>query len=268
MAGRRVGRLHVIRRHGVHATRRQIIWRCHCSCGAVALVCSNNLRGPRVTQSCGCLHREAARLVGARSATHHEAGVSRTTEYVIWMGMRERCNNPKDHAYPSYGGRGIKVCRRWDTFTHFLVDMGRRPSRLHSLDRKDNDKGYTPSNCRWATKREQAENRRSARLISYDGVTRTLGGWARAVGIGGAALADRLRRGWPLSSALTRRGNQGRGWMATTCRRTRVRCTTCHRTVKSTLRGFPSRHAPPEQLHTGNGLRITCSGVQRPGVST
>jgi hypothetical protein len=88
-------------------------------------------------------------------------GMSATPEYMAWSGARQRCHNPKNPAYYRYGGRGIEVCDRWrNNFAAFLEDMGRRPSADHSLDRKDNDKGYEPGNCRWATMIEQQHNRR------------------------------------------------------------------------------------------------------------
>ena len=92
------------------------------------------------------------------------------SEYRIWSGMKGRCLNPKNSAYKYYGGRGIKVCQEWiESFECFMLDMGRRPSKKHSIERKDNNWNYTPENCVWATKAEQANNTRANCMIKFDG---------------------------------------------------------------------------------------------------
>lgn len=99
---------------------------------------------------------------GDRRRTHGETG---SPEHKSWTGMRDRCLNPNGKLYPYYGGRGISICQRWDYFEQFLADMGRKPSPQHSIDRINNDGNYEPSNCRWATKSEQARNRRPAGTV-------------------------------------------------------------------------------------------------------
>lgn len=107
--------------------------------------------------------------------------------------MKNRCMNSNDVFYSRYGGRGIRVCDRWLDYSLFLEDMGRKPSNKHTLDRIDNNGDYEPSNCRWATAIEQANNKRNTRFITYKGRTKTIANWAREMGIGYLVLYDRLR---------------------------------------------------------------------------
>lgn len=134
----------------------------------------------------------------------HKRQDGASPEYVVWRGMLTRCNKASNPNYPRYGARGIKVCERWQAdFTNFLADMGRRPSLSMTLERLDNDGDYTPENCVWATKKAQANNRRSSRFITYLGVERTLAGWADAIGVRAGTLHYRFKSGWPVERALT-----------------------------------------------------------------
>lgn len=133
----------------------------------------------------------------------HKPAGGASPEYIVWNGMRARCNNPRNPNYARYGARGITVCERWQSdFMNFLADMGRRPAPWYTLERRDNDGDYTPDNCVWATKQDQANNRRSSRIIAYGGVMRTAAEWARARGISNSTLHARLKAGWTIGRAL------------------------------------------------------------------
>lgn len=133
----------------------------------------------------------------------HTAGGQTTAEYRIWNGMLRRTTKPSEPAFPLYGGRGIGVCDRWLSFENFLADMGPRPSAKHSLDRIDNDAGYSPENCRWATQREQCANMRKNRWLTFDGRTQIIADWARETGLPSGTISNRLALGWSVERALT-----------------------------------------------------------------
>lgn len=157
----------------------------------------NLVRG--LSTSCGCYVKELNTRHG-----HDRKQKQRTTEYSIWSSMVQRCRNPKHKAYPSYGGRGIAVCARWaESFEAFLADVGARPSKRYTLDRRDNNRGYEPGNVRWATRKEQQRNRRNQRLLTFNGETRCLTEWAELRGMTAAVLATRLRLRWSVERALT-----------------------------------------------------------------
>jgi hypothetical protein len=145
-----------------------------------------------------------ARSPRARNHRHgHKTKADTSPEYITWRNMIGRCSNPRGTSYPRYGGRGIEVCERWRAdFLSFFADMGPKPSPQHSIERIDNDGNYEPGNCRWASLSEQANNRRSSRLIEHAGQRKTLVQWARASGIGVSTLHLRLRRGVPMERAL------------------------------------------------------------------
>jgi hypothetical protein len=117
--------------------------------------------------------------------------------------MIARCENQKVKSYKDYGARGIKVCERWRSdFANFFADMGPRPSPNHTIDRIKNELGYEPGNCRWATRLEQATNRRSVRLFTYGGERLSMRAWSRKAGIGYLTLWNRIERGWPFERAI------------------------------------------------------------------
>lgn len=134
------------------------------------------------------------------NATHQKTG---TKEYNSWKGAKERCLNKSNKAYQKYGGRGIKICDRWSkSFLDFLKDMGNAPSKNHSLDRRNNNGNYCPENCRWATKKQQANNTRWNRVIVFKGVKKNLIQWSEITGIKYVTLKHRLNRGWSIEKAL------------------------------------------------------------------
>ena len=129
-------------------------------------------------------------------------GKSKTSTYNVWLAMRARCKNENHAHYADYGGRGVYVCDRWESFAYFYEDMGPRP-RWHSIERIDNDKGYSKGNCRWATRREQGLNKRNNVLLTIDGETQPLCVWADRFGLKYGTVHQRLTKyGWSPEDAV------------------------------------------------------------------
>lgn len=158
-------------------------WWCRCDCGVEKLVDSYGMRIGRIA-SCGCQKR----IKFTARVTKH--GMYQSKTYKAWNGMMMRCTNKNTQFYKDYGGRGITVCERWKNFMNFRDDMGLAPEGL-SLDRVDNDKGYSPENCRWTTRTIQMRNRRISLLVTCDGETKSLGEWAREKGFNFITLRSR-----------------------------------------------------------------------------
>ena len=129
-------------------------------------------------------------------------GKSRTKIYGVWLNMHRRCSDPSTSSFKDYGARGISVAPEWFKFETFLADMGERDSPAHSIERKDNSKGYSRENCKWGTRTEQAQNRRSSRFIEYKGERLVVSEWARRVGLDRDTLLQRLNLGWDLEKAF------------------------------------------------------------------
>lgn len=143
-------------------------------------------------RSCGCLNAE-------RIFKH---GMSRTKVHAVWRMMFQRCENPSNDAYKNYGARGITVDPSWRDFPTFLADMGQPPDG-YTIERKNNEGPYSKANCVWASMKQQQNNKRNNRLITYAGKTQNLSQWAAEIGISVSALSMRINRyGWPLERAL------------------------------------------------------------------
>lgn len=194
LTGQRFGRLTVLAR--AERSSGLVVWECKCDCGEATVASTKKLRNGRRV-SCGCYRLEST--IAAKMKHGHSSGGKVTPELNIWMGMRGRCNNKAHPAYQRYGGRGITVCERWDDFSAFLEDMGPRPGCEYSLERKDNDRGYEPDNCVWATRGQQCRNRRSNIYVELGGNRMCLSDAAVAAGIGAGTVRWRLHAGWPMS---------------------------------------------------------------------
>lgn len=188
------GRLTVVAKSAAKL-KGELIWVCQCACGAVKNARGSALRGGYI-KSCGCLQIES------RMTARKTHGMSRTRVYRVWAAMWDRCSNPNTKNFSDYGGRGISVCKRWQEFKYFLADMGEPPAGA-LLERVNNDKGYRPSNCRWATRAEQNQNKRTTRYLTANGETLPLIEWARRLGIQHSTLRERLDRGWSEQRACT-----------------------------------------------------------------
>jgi hypothetical protein len=192
LVGRRFGIWTVESRAPSHRTS----WICRCDCGTCAVVRDDSLkRGGSI--SCGCLTRT---IPPDGKRRHRKTG---SKEHFVWLSMIRRCTNPRQRSYERYGGRGIRVCDRWRrSFEAFLSDMGHCPPGL-TLERMDNEKGYQPDNCRWATWIDQANNTRASRIIEFGGRRQTVTQWAREIGIKPRTLHRRITRGMSIERALT-----------------------------------------------------------------
>ena len=187
--GRRFGRLVVLREAGRNSNQ-QILWECQCDCGTSHEVPTSSLLSG-ATKSCGCLWRA--------SITKHSKSNSKI--YNVWARMIQRCSNPRNSAYPNYGGRGITVIPEWLDFSTFYKDMGDPPPNM-TLDRINNDLDYSKENCKWSTHQQQQQNTRYNIVVTHGGKTQCLIAWARDLGIHPSTVYNRMVRGKTALQAL------------------------------------------------------------------
>lgn len=195
LANRKFGRLTVLNRAKIKASHSY--WKCKCECGNEVIVRGRSLVCGE-TRSCGCLAKER----NINASTKH--GWYGTRLYRIWDSMKTRCFNPKAKSYPNYGGKGITVCKEWLSFKSFrdwAICNGYNDSL--TIDRIDSNKGYSPSNCRWADYITQANNRVSSHWITYKGTTKTMKQWSNILNVPYDMLCRRLSRGWDFEKAIT-----------------------------------------------------------------
>ena len=199
LAGQRFGRWTVLEEGG-RDERGRALWRCRCDCGTEREVKGWRLR-EGTNRSCGCLRRETSAALGREMATH---GMSQTRIYNTWKNMIQRTTDPKAASYPHYGGRGIKVCERWQSLDGFLADMGPTYADDLTIERIHVDGDYEPGNCRWVTAAEQARNKRNTRLLEFRGRSLIIADWAEVIGLNAKTLTSRIYQyGWPVERALT-----------------------------------------------------------------
>jgi len=189
--GQRFGLLTIIKRVANNKWGRAC-WLCLCDCGNEVISSSDDLnRGD--TKSCGC----------TRILHGHNRRTNKSQSYRAWDSMIQRCTNSKNKSYHRYGGRGITVCQRWMQFEYFIQDMGEPPTDGYTLDKIDNNDNYYKENCRWATMKEQARNRRNNKMLSHKGTTMCLTAWAEKLGVRKDILSWRLNYGWSTEKTLT-----------------------------------------------------------------
>ena len=201
LTGRKFGRLTVIEFSGVTNDRRTK-WKCICDCGNEKVIIGKNLKNGN-TKSCGCLHKE--------KFNHKTHGKRNTRLYSIWRNMLNRCECKSHTEYFRYGGRGIKLCDEWKDFNNFYnwaITNG-YTDKL-SIERKDVNGNYEPSNCRWATAREQSRNTRRNRILEYNGKKQCIADWEEETGISRALIQQRIDRlGWSVEKALSTKVRKG-----------------------------------------------------------
>lgn len=181
LTGRRFSRLLVRRRVKVDGAR-NAMWEAVCDCGNLTVGAAANFGLTKF--SCGCLRMETCTEILKGNTYQRTHNQSKSSEYVIWGKMKQRCSDPNNPKYPIYGARGITVCERWKgSFENFLSDMGTRPSKSHSIDRRNNDGNYEPSNCHWATPKQQGRNMRTNHIVEIAGERLCISAWIEKLNV-------------------------------------------------------------------------------------
>lgn len=195
MTGQRFGRLTVVGDSG-ESRRGEVLWLCRCDCGNVVTLRGSSLRSGN-NRSCGCFRRESEKT---RCITH---GGTNTRLYHIWVNMIQRCSNANRPDFLRYGGGGVQVCEDWKNFESFQEwSLANGYQEWLTIDRKDNNKGYSPENCRWADVITQANNKRTNHYLEYNGKRLTIAQWASTLGVNPKTLSTRLCRGWSIERTL------------------------------------------------------------------
>lgn len=209
MAGQKFNRMLVIERAGTSKDRKAL-WKCRCDCGIEKIVSGRDLRCGHV-KSCGCFGIELRneRIKNSRGKPrlnhkgHYTHEMSNESIYGVWRGIKSRCNNPNQSAYKNYGARGIKVCDKWLKFENFYADMGSTYKKGLTIERVDNNDGYSPENCVWKPREEQNKNRRSNRIYTVNGITGNIAELSRVFHITYSTVYERLTLGTPPEIAFT-----------------------------------------------------------------
>jgi hypothetical protein len=202
LKGRRFGLLTCL--EDVGRQKGRVLWRCQCDCGNEINATSSNLKNGH-TQSCGCIRTENLRNSISTHGLSTNGHNRKTRLYGIWIMMRQRCLNPKNKGFNRYGGRGITICQEWEDYEKFHDWAYSHGYESHlTLERRNNNGPYSPDNCRWATQKEQSNNTRRNRHISFRGKIKTLSQWGEITGLGSDVIRCRIDRyGWSIEKALT-----------------------------------------------------------------
>lgn len=193
--GYRIGKLVVVEYLGLNENKRNI-WKCRCDCGNEKIYMTSQLTNGK-TKSCGCSHHEIGKYLRKYNDRDRKL-------YYRWTLIKQRCNNPNNKRYKDYGGRGITICNEWNndfySFRDWAISNGYEENL--TIDRIDNNKGYSPDNCRWVTNKQQANNKRTNRYITIDGITKTMKQWADEYNIDYHTVQNRIFHGWDEIEAI------------------------------------------------------------------